>query len=85
MMRFIQAQIKYPEEARKANIEGTVILYFNVSESGKLTDIKVVRGIGHGCDEEAVRVVSIMPDWTPGKHNNKNVPVNFTLPIKFKL
>ncbi len=85
MMKFIQNNLKYPEEARKANTQGTVVLQFVVTETGKIADIKVARGIGHGCDEEAVRVVSIMPAWRPGKLNQKNIPVNFTLPIKFRL
>jgi len=85
MMRFIQAQIKYPDEARKSNIQGTVVLQFLVTETGKIHDIKVVKGVGHGCDEEAVRVISIMPTWKPGMHKGKTVPCDFTLPIKFKL
>jgi len=85
MMKFILNNLKYPEEARKANTQGTVVLQFVITETGKTTDITIARGIGQGCDEEAVRVISIMPAWNPGKHNNKNVPVNFTLPIKFRL
>jgi len=85
MMKFIQNNLKYPQEARKANTQGTVVLQFVVTETGKIADIKVARGIGHGCDEEAVRVASIMPAWRPGKHKQKNVPVNFILPIKFRI
>ena len=51
----------------------------------KLTKATVTRGIGYGCDEEAVRVIQSMPYWKPGKYKNKEVPVNFTLPVKFKL
>jgi len=85
MAKFIQENLKYPEMARNSRREGTVVIQFVVRETGKIANIKVARGIGLGCDEEAVRVVSIMPDWKPGKHNAKAVPVNFTLPIKFEL
>ncbi len=85
MFKFIQENIKYPEMARNSRRQGTVVIQFMVTVTGKIANIKVARGIGLGCDEEAVRVVSIMPAWKPGKHNGKAVPVNFTLPIKFEL
>jgi len=82
---FISQNIKYPEEARKQGIQGTVFVSFLVSEKGKVTNGKVLRGIGSGCDEEALRVVMAMPDWNPGKNGEKPVKVNITLPIKFTL
>lgn len=85
MTKFINDNIRYPEEARLQKIEGTVVVQFVVTKEGKITKATVVRGIGYGCDEEAVRVIQSMPDWKPGKHNNKAVYVNFTLPVKFKL
>lgn len=85
MGEFLGKNIVYPEEAKEKNIQGTVLVSFVVEKNGKITDAKVVRGIGGGCDEEALRVVNAMPKWKPGKQNGKNVRVQFALPIKFKL
>jgi protein TonB len=85
MMKYIQSNMKYPAIARENDIQGTVVVQFVVAKDGDITKVNVVRGIGGGCDEEAVRVVKSMPNWKSGKHNGKAVPVNFTLPIKFKL
>ncbi len=85
MYAYIGQNIRYPELARKNNIEGRVILNFVVNEEGLISDVKVIRGIGGGCEEEAVRVVEGMPKWRPGKQNKKPVSVYFTLPIAFKL
>ena len=85
MAEFLGKNIVYPEEAKEKNIQGTVLVSFVVEKNGKITDAKVVRGIGGGCDEEALRVVNAMPKWKPGKQNGKNVRVQFALPIKFKL
>lgn len=85
MMKYIREKIKYPSIAKENGIEGTVVIQFVVSPTGNITKVLVARGIGGGCDEEAVRVVKGMPNWKAGKHNGKAVPVSFTLPIKFKL
>jgi len=84
-MKFLQENIKYPQIAREMGIQGTVYVTFVVEPSGKLTGVKVLRGIGGGCDEEAMRVVSIMPKWTPGKQRGQAVRVQFNMPIKFVL
>ena len=76
--------IQYPEIARKASVEGRVIVQFVVNEQGNVEDVVVARGIGAGCDEEAVRVVS-EAKFTPGMQDGKAVPVRMTLPITFKL
>ena len=83
--RFVQREQQYPPIARDNGIKGKVYLQFTVTEQGKLENVKVLRGIGYGCDEEALRLVSIMPDWIPGRHSNRVVPVLFTLPITFRL
>ena len=83
--RFIQREQQYPDIARENGIKGKVYLQFTVSEQGKLEDVKVLRGIGYGCDEEALRLLSIMPDWIPGRHSGRVVPVLYTLPITFRL
>ena len=85
MMKYIQSNMKYPAIAKENGIEGTVIVSFEVSKSGDIQKVQVARGIGGGCDEEAVRVVRSMPNWKPGKHNGQAVKVSFNLPIKFKL
>lgn len=82
---YLGKNIKYPEVARENNIQGKVLIQFIINEDGTLSDLKIVRNIGGGCDEEALRVVAAMPKWKPGKQNGKNVKVQFTLPIYFKL
>ena len=74
-----------PKKARKNNTEGKVVVRFVVDEDGYVTHAEVISGIGSGCDEEALRVVSSMPKWQPGTQNGEPVRVYFTLPIMFKL
>jgi len=85
LREYILNNIKYPEVARTSGITGTVYVQFVVEKDGSISDVKVVRGIGGGCDEEAVRVVKSMPRWKPGKQKGQPVRVYFTLPIEFKL
>ncbi len=85
LMKFIYANIKYPPRAQEAGIQGKVIVNFVVERDGKITHIKIERGIGFGCDEESIRVLNKMPPWTPGEMGGKAVPVYFTLPITFRL
>jgi protein TonB len=82
---YLSKNINYPKQANEQGIAGRVVLNFVVNEDGDITDIKVVRGIGYGCDQEAMRVVNSMPKWKPGKQNGKAVKVSFSLPIMFKL
>lgn len=82
---FLQQNIKYPEEAKELGIQGRVFVTFVVEVDGSITDVRVLRGIGGGCDEEAVRVVRAMPKWVPGKQRGVPVRVQFNLPIKFTL
>lgn len=85
LMEFIQSNIKYPMMARESNIQGTVFVNFVVEPDGSISKINVLRGIGGGCDEEAVRVVESMPKWKPGKQRGTPVRVSFTARIVFKL
>ncbi len=85
MMKYLGNNIKYPDEARKAGIQGLVYVTYVVEKDGTITELRINRGIGGGCDEEAIRVVSAMPKWEPGKQNGKPVRVQFNLPIKFSL
>ncbi|MDD3876163.1 MAG: energy transducer TonB [Bacteroidales bacterium] len=84
-MRFLQENIRYPQIAREMGIQGTAYVTFVVEPNGSLTNIRVLRGIGGGCDEEAIRVVSIMPRWVPGKQRGQAVRVQFNMPIRFVL
>ncbi|MDD3737884.1 MAG: energy transducer TonB [Lentimicrobiaceae bacterium] len=84
-MKFLSENIVYPQMARESGIQGTVYLTFVIERDGSVTDIQVLRGIGGGCDEEAIRVVKNMPKWKPGKQRGKPVRVQFRLPIKFVL
>jgi protein TonB len=85
MYKFINANMKYPSQARRMGTEGSVFVEFVVEPTGAITGTKVIKGIGGGCDEEAVRVVQKMPPWKPGKQNGKPVRVRFVLPVKFVL
>ncbi|MCK4360962.1 MAG: energy transducer TonB [Bacteroidales bacterium] len=84
-IRFLNENIAYPTMARESGIQGRVYVTFVVERNGIVTDVKILRGIGGGCDEEAIRVVKAMPKWIPGKQRGKPVRVQFTLPIKFTL
>lgn len=85
MYDFLATNIKYPAVARDNGIEGTVIVQFIVREDGNIDDPQIVRGIGGGCDEEALRVVKEMPNWIPGEQNNIAVAVKYHLPIRFTI
>jgi TonB family protein len=84
-IKFMIENIKYPEEARKKGVEGTVYVTFVIEKDGTINSIKILRGIGSGCDEEAIRVISLMPKWKPGMQDGKTVRFQFNMPIKFSL
>jgi protein TonB len=83
--KYVNSVIKYPAQARRMQIEGRVFVEFVVDRSGNITDVVAVKGIGAGCDEEAIRVVKNSPPWTPGKQRGKPVRQRMVLPITFKL
>ncbi len=85
LMRYLAENIKYPPLAKESGIQGRVFINFVVEPNGSISNVKVLRGIGGGCDEEAVRVVEKMPKWKPGKQRGKNVRVSYNLPVKFTL
>jgi protein TonB len=86
LYEFIGKNLRYPEEARNSKIEGKVFAEFVVEKDGSLSNVKAVKGIGHGCDEEVVRVIKSLPaEWKPGEKNGKIVRTKFTLPILFQL
>jgi protein TonB len=82
---YLADKLRYPEQAREAGIDGRVIVRFVVDEEGAISGATVMRGIGGGCDEEALRVVRSMPRWKPAKLNGEVVKSYFSLPIKFTL
>ncbi|MEP2771276.1 MAG: energy transducer TonB [Fulvivirga sp.] len=82
---FVQKKMKYPAQARRMGIEGKVYVQFVVDKDGSLTNVQAVKGIGAGCDEEAVRVIQSAPKWSPPKQRGKPVKQRIILPITFKL
>lgn len=85
LYKYLADNLKYPREAREAGIQGRVFVSFVVEKDGSISHVTVLRGIGGGCDEEAVRVVLSMPKWISGKQRGIPVRVQFNLPIKFTL
>ena len=85
MMKFLTTNIKYPVEAQKKGVSGRVIVQFVIMEDGTLDQAKVVRGVDPLLDEEALRVVKLMPKWKPGMDRGEAVKVRFTAPIMFNL
>ncbi len=84
-VRYLNKNINYPTLARQININGRVILEFVVEKDGSVSNVKVTKGLGAGCDEEAVRVVSASPKWTPALKKGKPIRYAFTFPIRFQL
>jgi len=85
MYRFLSANINYPAAATRANVQGRVVIQFVIEKDGSVSAPKVLKGIGFGTDQEAVRVVSSMPKWSPGMQNGTPVRVYYTIPIMFQL
>lgn len=85
MYAFIQKNLIYPEKAKAEGIEGRVFITFTIEKDGSVSNVKILRGIGGGCDEAAKEVIEKMPKWKPGTQRGKPVRVQFNLPIKFEL
>ena len=83
--KFLYDHIIYPQGASENGIEGTVYIQFVVDTKGNITDVKILRGIGGGCEEEALRVVKMMPQWNPGRQNGRSVRVLYNMAIRFTL
>jgi len=82
---YINKNLRYPSIARKLGVEGKVFVEFVVDKSGQLIKIKILKGLGSGCDKEVLRVMNSAPDWNPGKQRGVPVNVKQTLPIYFRL
>ncbi len=85
LLKFLQKNLHYPTPAVNAKVTGKVYMQFVVGQDGNISKVDVVKGIGFGCDEEAQRVVKLMPKWSPGRQSGRTVAVKFTLPISFQL
>ena len=85
MFRYIGESLNYPELAKQTDISGTVSLTFVVEPDGSITNVTLLRGIGGGCDEEAIRVIKSMPKWNPGLQRGEPVRVRFSIPVTYRL
>jgi TonB family protein len=85
LLEFLAKNINYPKVAKDNGVEGMVVVQYVIEKDGSISNAKVVKGIGAGCDEEALRVVNAMPNWVAGKQRGQAVAVQFNLPIRFKL
>ena len=85
LSKFIESNLVYPQEAKSAGVDGQVLVEFYIEKDGTVTDAKVLKGIGYGCDEEAIRVVGLMPKWRPCKVRGESLRVRQTMPITFVL
>jgi TonB family protein len=85
LLNFLKDNAQYPTLARESGIQGSVMVQFIISETGRVTDVKVIKGIGGGCDEEAIRLTKLMPNWIPGRKNGKVVECMLEIPVKFQL
>lgn len=83
--QYLASNIKYPASAREKGIEGMVVVAFVVDREGKISNAEILKGIGGGCDEEALRVINAAPNWEPGQQRGKDVNVRMRLPIQFQL
>ena len=84
-MNYLSQNLLYPTNARRKGIEGTVIVAFVVNTDGMVSDFEILRGIGGGCDEEAIRIVKGSLKWTPGMQDSKAIRTRMRLPLTFKL
>lgn len=85
LLQFIHANVQYTEIAKRAGVEGKIFISFIVRATGDITDLEVVKGLGAGLDEEAMRVIKLMPKWKPGRQNGKPVSVKVSIPFVFRL
>lgn len=85
LLEYVAKNIKYPQIARETGIQGRVFVGFVVEPDGSVSNVKILRGIGGGCDEEAVRVIKSLAKWKPGKQRGKAVRVSYQIPVVFKL
>ena len=85
MLKFLSRNLRYPMAAKRETITGHVYVSFVINEDGKAEDIRIIRSLGYGTDEEVTRVVGIMPEWKPGQYKGRKVKTAFVLPVNFAL
>jgi protein TonB len=85
LFQYLAANLKYTKMAKEIGLQGKMLVSFVVWKDGTIGDIKIIRGLGAGLDEEAIRVIQSMPRWKPGNQNGRNVNVEFNMPVQFKL
>ncbi|GAB3951501.1 hypothetical protein GCM10028805_31740 [Spirosoma harenae] len=85
LVDYLKQRVNYPLEAQRAKIKGRAFVSFVVERDGRLTQIQVLKGLGYGCDEEAIRVVNMMPKWQPGSQSGILIRVKYNLPVAFGL
>ncbi|ATP56960.1 hypothetical protein CPT03_10940 [Pedobacter ginsengisoli] len=83
--KFIQRNLRYPNAAQEVDAQGKVFISFVIEKDGSVSNVTVLKGIGYGCDEEAVRVISKSPKWKPGRQNDQNVRVRYNMPLSFMI
>ncbi|WP_316749983.1 TonB family protein [Pedobacter gandavensis] len=83
--KFLQRNLRYPELAQENGVQGRVLVSFVIERDGSISDVKLINGIGSGCDEEALRVIRKSPRWKPGRQNAETVRVRYTIPLAFAL
>jgi TonB family protein len=84
-LKYLTKNLRYPSQAVENDIQGTVFVSFVIKTDGRITNVRLLHRIGGGCDEEAIRVVSKMPQWKPGYQNGKKVDVLYNMPVSFKI
>ena len=84
-MAAIQKAVRYPFIALRNQVEGRVYVSFTVDPKGEVTDVKIVKGLGSGIDEETIRAIKTLPRFIPGKQNGREVSVSFTVPVTYKI
>lgn len=85
LRKFLALNLRYPNDALQHGVEGEVIVSFKIDEEGNISDVRSLKKIGYGCDEEAIKVVKKMPQWIPAKKDGKKIAVTYNLPIEFEL
>lgn len=85
LLNYLKSNLKYPIAAQKMKLQGQVLAKVVISEQGQVDDITIVKALGGGCEEEAIRLLENSPLWIPGKDNGKNVKVTVQVPIEFRL
>jgi TonB family protein len=84
-MQYLMNNTRYPQQARENGIQGTVYVTFVIETDGSITDIRILKGVGGGCDEEVIKLIKNMPRWKSGTQNGKPVRVQYNMPVKFRL